>query len=136
MRAATDKGIDINLDGYVAELETRLRHRDKRGPYKHLKRTVGLGRRKIEEQQATKDENGNLLRDAAVGEVFRQSAQHQVSRTPTIHRREDTAAEEGIAPAARSAVANRETNITRGRANVRGDATCGPGDGKLESAGR
>ena len=137
MRAATDKGIDINVEGYVAELETLLRHRDKRGPYKHLKRTVGLGRRKIEGQQAIKDENGNLLRDAAVGEVFRQSAQHQVSRTPTIHRREDTAAEEGTAAAAaRSAVENRETNITRGRANVRGDATCGRGDGKLESAGR
>ena len=135
MRAATDKGIDINVEGYVAELETLLRHRDKRGPYKHLKRTVGLGRRKIEGQQAIKDENGNLLRDAAVGEAFRQSAQHQVSRTPTIHRREDTAAEEGTA-AARSAVENREANITRGRANVRGDATCSPGDGKLESAGR
>ena len=137
MRAATDKGIDINLEGYVAELETLLRHRDKRGPYKHLKRTVGLGRRKIVGQQAIKDENGNLLRDAAVGEVFRQSAQHQVSRTPTIHCREDTAAEESTAAAAaRSAVANRETNITRGRVNVRGDATCGPGDGKLENAGR
>ena len=135
MRAATDKGIDINLEGYVAELETLLRHRDTTGPYKHLKRTVGLGRRKIEGQQAIKGENGNLLRDTAVGEVFRQSAQHQVSRTPTIHRGEDTAAEEGTA-AARSAVANRETNITRGRANVRGDATCGPGDGKLESTGR
>ena len=72
-----------------------------------------------------------------MGEVLRQSTQHQVSRTPTIHRREGTAAEEGTAAAAaRSAVANRRANITRGRANVRGDATGSPGDGKLESAGR
>ena len=70
------------------------------------------------------------------GEVLRQYVQHQVSRTPTVHRREDTAAEEGTAAAARSKVANRGANITRGRANVRGDAKGGPGDGKLESAGR
>ena len=72
----------------------------------------------------------------AVGEILRQSAQHQVSRTPTIHRREGTAAEEGTAAAARSTVANRGANITRGRANVCGDAAGSPGDGKLESAGR
>ena len=74
----------------------------------------------------------------AVGEVLRQSTQHQVSRTPTIYRREGTAAEEGTAATvARSAVANRGANITRGRVNVvRGDATGSPGDGELESAGR
>ena len=33
-------------------------------------------------------------------------------------------------------VANRGANITRGRANVRGDAEGSPGDGQLESAGR
>ena len=72
-----------------------------------------------------------------MGEVLRQSAQHQVSRTPTIHRREGTAAEEGTAAAAaRGKVANRGANITRGRANVRGDAEGSPGDGKPESAGR
>ena len=38
-----------------------------------------------------------------MGEVLRQSAQHQVSRTLTIHRREGTAAEEGTA-AARSQI--------------------------------
>ena len=40
-----------------------FRHRDMRGLYKHLKMTAGLGGRKIEGQQAIKDENGNLLRD-------------------------------------------------------------------------
>ena len=44
-RAAIDKGIEIHLEEYVAELETLLRHRDMRGLYKHLKRTVGLGGR-------------------------------------------------------------------------------------------
>ena len=63
MRGAIDKGIDIHLGEYVAELETLLRHGDMRGLYKHLKRTVGLGGRKTEGQQAIKDENGNLLRD-------------------------------------------------------------------------
>ena len=47
----------------MAELETLLRHRDMRGLYEHLKRTVGLGRRETEGQQAIKDENSNLLRD-------------------------------------------------------------------------
>ena len=45
---------------------------------------------------------------------------------------------EGIAAAAAAApskVANRGANITRGRANVRGDAEGSPGDGKLESDG-
>ena len=71
-----------------------------------------------------------------MGEVLRQSAQHQVSHTPTIHRQEGTAAEEGTVAAARGKVANRGANITRGRAKVRGDAEGSPGDGKLESAGR
>ena len=127
----------------MAELETLLRHRDIRGLYKHLKVTAGLGLRKTEGQQAIKDENGNLLRDkrgirsSGGGRGFRQSAQHQVSHTPTIHRREGTAVEEGtVAAAARGKVANRGANITRGRANVRGDAEGSPGDGQLESAGR
>ena len=34
-----------------------------RGLYKHLKMTAGLGGRKIEGQQAIRNENGNLLRD-------------------------------------------------------------------------
>ena len=34
-----------------------------RGLYKHLERTVGLGGRKTERQQAIKDENGSPLRD-------------------------------------------------------------------------
>ena len=43
-------------------------------------------------------------------EVLRQSAQYQVSRTPTIHPREGTAAKERTAAAAaRSAVANEES---------------------------
>ena len=40
-----------------------------RGLYKHLKMTAGLGGRKIEGQQAIKDENGNLLRDK--GDILR-----------------------------------------------------------------
>ena len=63
VRAAIGKGIEIHLEEYMAELETLLRHRDMRGLHKHLKRTVGLGGRKTEGQQAIKDENGNLLRD-------------------------------------------------------------------------
>ena len=66
--------------------------------YKHLKMTLGLGERKTEGQQAIKDENGAVARQGghppAVGEVLRQSAQHQVSRTPTTHCQEGTAAEE------------------------------------------
>ena len=58
-----DKGIEVHLEEYLAELETLLRHRDIRGLYKHLKMTAGLGGRKTEGQQAIKDENGNLLRD-------------------------------------------------------------------------
>ena len=46
VRAAIDKGINIYLEEYVAGLETLLRHYETRGPYKHLKRTVGLGGRK------------------------------------------------------------------------------------------
>ena len=46
VRAAIDNGIETHLEEYVAKLETRLRHRDIRGLYKHLKRTVGLGGRK------------------------------------------------------------------------------------------
>ena len=63
MRAAIDKGIDIHLEEYVVELETPVRHRDMRGLFKHLKRTVGPGGRKTGGQQAIKDENGNRLRD-------------------------------------------------------------------------
>ena len=63
MRAAIDKGIELHLEEYVADLETLLRHRDMRGLYKHLKMSVGLCGRKSEGQQAIKDENGNLLRD-------------------------------------------------------------------------
>ena len=69
MRAAIDKGIEVHLEEYVAELETLLRHRDMRGLYKHLKMTAGLGGRKTEGQQAIKDENGNLLRDK--GDILR-----------------------------------------------------------------
>ena len=61
---------------------------------------------------------------------------NQVSRTLTIPRREGTAAEEDTAAAARSTVSSRGANIIGGRANVRGDATGGPDDGKLESARR
>ena len=57
VRAAIDKDIHIHLGEYVAELETFLRHCDIRGLYNHLKRTVGLGGRKTEGQQAIKDEN-------------------------------------------------------------------------------
>ena len=63
VRAAIDKGIEVHLEKYLAELETLLRHRDMRGLYKHLKMTVGLGGRETGGQQAIKDENGNLLRD-------------------------------------------------------------------------
>ena len=69
-RAAINKGIEIHLEEYVAELETLLRHRDVRGLYKHSKMTVGLGGRKTEGQQAINDENGNLLRDK--GDILRQ----------------------------------------------------------------
>ena len=69
VRAAKDKGIEIHLEEYVAELETLLRHRDMRDLYKHLNRTVDLGGRKKERQQAIKDENGNLLRDK--GDILR-----------------------------------------------------------------
>ena len=64
-----DKGIEIPLEEYVADLEILLRRRDMRGLYKHLKMTVGLGRKKTERQQAIKDENGNLLRDK--GDILR-----------------------------------------------------------------
>ena len=57
VRAVIDKGIEIHMEEYVAEIETLLRHRDMRGLYKHLKRTMGLGERKTEGQQAIKDEN-------------------------------------------------------------------------------
>ena len=50
VRAAIDKGIEVHLEEYLAEL-------------KHLKMTAGLGGRKTEGQQAIKHENGNLLRD-------------------------------------------------------------------------
>ena len=63
VRAAIDKGIEVHLEEYLAELETLLRHRDMRGLYKHLKMTVGLCGRETGGQQAIKDENGNLLRD-------------------------------------------------------------------------
>ena len=69
VRAAIDKGIEVQLEEYVAELETLLRHRDMRGLYKDLKMTVSLGGRKTEGQQAIKDENGNLLRDK--GDILR-----------------------------------------------------------------
>ena len=69
VRAAIDKGIEVHLEEYVAELETLLRHRDMRGLYKHLKMTAGLGGRKTEGQQAIKDENGNLLRNK--GDILR-----------------------------------------------------------------
>ena len=65
MRAAIDKGIEVHLEEYLAELEALLRHREMRGLYKHLKMTVGLCGRKPEGQQAIKDENGNLLQDKA-----------------------------------------------------------------------
>ena len=68
VRAAIDKGIEVHSEEYVADLETLLRHRDMRGLYKHLKRTVGLGGRKTEGQQAIKDENGNLLQGK--GDMF------------------------------------------------------------------
>ena len=69
VRAAIDKGIEVHLEEYLAELETLLRHRDMRGLYKHLKMTAGLGGRKTEGQQAIKDENGKLLRDK--GDILR-----------------------------------------------------------------
>ena len=69
VRAVIDKGIEVHLEEYVADLEALLRHRDMRGLYKHLKMTAGLGGRKTEGQQAIKDENGNLLRDK--GDVLR-----------------------------------------------------------------
>ena len=69
VRAAIDKGIEVHLEEYLAELETLLRYRDMRGLYKHLKMTAGLGGRKTEGQQAIKDENGNLLRDK--GDILR-----------------------------------------------------------------
>ena len=69
VRAAIDKGIEVHLEEYVADLETLLRHRDMRGLYKHLKMTAGLGGRKTEGQQAIKDENGNPLRDK--GDILR-----------------------------------------------------------------
>ena len=58
VRAAIDKGIEVHLEEYVADLETLLRHSDMRGLHKHLKMTAGLGGRKTEGQQAIKDENG------------------------------------------------------------------------------
>ena len=54
VRAAIDKGIEVHLEEYLAELETLLQHRDMRGLYKHLKMTVGLGGRKTEGQQASR----------------------------------------------------------------------------------
>ena len=94
----------------------------------------GTAGHQARERQSAARQGGH---PSAVGEVLRQSAQHQVSRTPTIHRREGIAVEEGTAAAAaRGKVANRVANITRGRANVRGDAEGSPGDGKLESTGR
>ena len=63
VRAAVDKGIEVHLEEYVAELEALLRHRDMRGLCNTLEMTAGLGERKTEGQQAIKDENGNLLRD-------------------------------------------------------------------------
>ena len=69
VQAAIDKGIEVHLEEYVAELETLLRHRDRRGLYKHLKMTAGLGGRKPKGQQAIKDENGSLLRDK--GDILR-----------------------------------------------------------------
>ena len=69
VRAAIDKGIEVHLEEYVAELETLLRHRNMRSLYKHLKMTVGLSGRKTEGQQVIKDENGNLLRDK--GDILR-----------------------------------------------------------------
>ena len=69
VQAAIDKGIEVHLEEYVADLETLLRHRDMRGLYKHLKMTAGLGGRKTEGQQAIKDENSNLMRDK--GDILR-----------------------------------------------------------------
>ena len=69
VQAAIDKGIEVHLEEYVADLETLLRHRDMRGLYKHLKMTAGLGGRKTEGQQVLKDENGNLMRDK--GDILR-----------------------------------------------------------------
>ena len=48
VQAAIDKGIEVLLEEYVADLETLLRHRDMRGLYKHRKMTAGLGGRKTE----------------------------------------------------------------------------------------
>ena len=56
VRAAIDKGIEVHLEEYLAEL-------------KHLKMTAGLGGRKTKGQQAIKHENGNLLRDK--GDILR-----------------------------------------------------------------
>ena len=58
VRAAIDKGVDVPLEEDVADLETLLRHGDMRGLYKHLKKTVDLGGRKTEGQQAIKGESG------------------------------------------------------------------------------
>ena len=119
VQAAIDKGIEIHLEEYVADLETLLRHRDMRGLYKHLKMAAGLGGRKTEGQQAIKDENGDLLRDK--GDILRRwegssaiCSTPSLPRAPTIHRLEGAAAEEDTtaAAAARSAVANRGANIT------------------------
>ena len=65
---------------------------------------------------------------------------HTVTATqtsPTIYCREGKAAEEGTAAATiRSAVANRvRTNITRGRANVRGAIVGSPGDANWKAPG-
>ena len=46
--------------------------RDMRGRYKHLRKSVGLGRRQSEGQQYVKDENGVLLKDK--GEILQRWA--------------------------------------------------------------
>ena len=43
VRAVIDKGIEVHLEEYVADLETPLRHRDMRGLYKPPENDCGPG---------------------------------------------------------------------------------------------
>ena len=144
VRTAIDKGIEVHLEEYLAELKTLLRHRDMRGLYKHLKMTAGLGGRKTEGQQAIKDENGNLLRDK--GDILRRwerffgnllntkSPALQPSIVEKVQQRRK--APPPPPPVARSQVEEPISLEAEPTYQVRGDAEGSPGDGKLGSAGR
>ena len=144
VRSAIDKGREVHLEEYVANLEDTSPTPRHEGPVQTPERTVGLGGRKTEGQQAIKDENVNLLRDK--GEILRRwdrffgntpntkSPSLQPSIVEKVQQRRKTPPPPPPPPGAR--LRNRGAKITRGRANVRGDATGNPGDGKLESARR